>query len=233
MLLYLEQSSLFHSLNFSGVPWAGDPNYSAPNLSAISIKIASFLCPSDFDATGDPYNLGHNNYRACAGTQPYNLTGQNDGAFWYQSAVAPGGVRDGMSTTAVFSERCLGSVSPDPKGDYYLAGPSDETCAELPGIPMARFLSPVELSGERWADGNVFYTRYQHVITPNKNSCLLGGAEDNVGPVVVTASSRHPGGVNVLLGDGSVRFVKESIDLATWRGLATIGGGEVLSGDQY
>ncbi len=234
LLLYLEQSSLFHTLNFSGVPWAGDANFSAPNLSALSTQISLFLCPSDSDETGDPYNLGHNSYRACAGTQPYNLTEKNDGAFWYQSAVAPEALRDGMSTTAVFSERCLGSVSrPDPKGDYYLSTPSDETCTGVDGIPMARFLSPVELSGERWADGNVFYTRYQHVLTPNKNSCLLGGNEDNVGPVVVTATSRHPSGVNVLLGDGSVRFVKESIDLAAWRGLATIAGGEVLSGDEY
>ncbi len=45
------------------------------------------------------------------------------------------------------------------------------------------------------------------------------------------ARSMHPGGVQVLLGDGSCRFVNEKIALATWRALATIAGGEIISGD--
>ena len=46
-----------------------------------------------------------------------------------------------------------------------------------------------------------------------------------------TARSRHPGGVNCLLGDGSVKFVSNSIALATWRAAGSIAGGEVLGGD--
>jgi prepilin-type processing-associated H-X9-DG protein len=46
-------------------------------------------------------------------------------------------------------------------------------------------------------------------------------------------SSYHPGGVNVLLGDGSVKFVKNNIDRQVWRALGTISGGEVLSADSY
>ncbi len=45
--------------------------------------------------------------------------------------------------------------------------------------------------------------------------------------------SRHPGGVNAGLGDGSVRFIKETISPAVWMGLNTIHGGEVLSSDSY
>jgi len=43
--------------------------------------------------------------------------------------------------------------------------------------------------------------------------------------------SRHPGGVQCVLGDGSVRFVRDSINLPTWRAAATIAGGEVLGSD--
>ena len=49
----------------------------------------------------------------------------------------------------------------------------------------------------------------------------------------LTARSYHPGGVNALLGDGSVRFVKSTIDGNTWRALGTIAGGEVISSDSY
>jgi prepilin-type processing-associated H-X9-DG protein len=49
----------------------------------------------------------------------------------------------------------------------------------------------------------------------------------------LAASSYHPGGVNALFADGSVRFAKNSISAGTWRGLGTIAGGEVISGDSY
>ena len=49
----------------------------------------------------------------------------------------------------------------------------------------------------------------------------------------ITARSYHPGGVNALFADGSVRFVKSSIDGVTWRALGTVAGGEVISGDSY
>ena len=47
------------------------------------------------------------------------------------------------------------------------------------------------------------------------------------------ADSFHPGGVNTLMGDGSVRFIKDSINLRTWWALGTKAGGEVISSDSY
>jgi prepilin-type processing-associated H-X9-DG protein len=49
----------------------------------------------------------------------------------------------------------------------------------------------------------------------------------------ITAQSFHPGGVNALLADGSVRFIKSSIAGVSWRALGTIAGGEVISSDSY
>ena len=59
--------------------------------------------------------------------------------------------------------------------------------------------------------------------------------EDDGGPTyaAVTSRSDHPGGVNTLFGDGSVRFIKNTINWQTWRGLGTIAGGEVISADSY
>ena len=55
----------------------------------------------------------------------------------------------------------------------------------------------------------------------------------NEGYSFVGVRSRHPGGVNSLFGDGSVRFIKNSINPQTWVALGTIQGGEVISSDQY
>lgn len=49
----------------------------------------------------------------------------------------------------------------------------------------------------------------------------------------ITARSYHPGGVNSVLGDGSVRFVKSTIDGRAWRALGTVAGGEVIGGDGF
>ena len=51
--------------------------------------------------------------------------------------------------------------------------------------------------------------------------------------LVMSASSQHPGGVNVGLVDGSVRFVKDTVNRTAWRALGSINGGEVLSADQF
>ncbi len=45
--------------------------------------------------------------------------------------------------------------------------------------------------------------------------------------------SLHPGGANVLMGDGSIRFVKQSINLLSWQALSSRAGGEVISADTY
>ena len=96
-----------------------------------------------------------------------------------------------------------------------------------------------------WADGHVHQTGFTTAWTPNRK--ILGSPSRNLdldinglreklgGPTfaAVTARSWHPGGVNALLGDGSVRFVKDSINGEAWRGLGTIRGGEVISADAY
>jgi prepilin-type N-terminal cleavage/methylation domain-containing protein/prepilin-type processing-associated H-X9-DG protein len=240
LLPELEEGPVFDALNFAFVPWGHESPLSPPNLTALATRIAGFLCPSDWDGIAESYNLAHNNYRACAGTKPYNVNfgtpggqGVNDGAFWYQSSVRSGRLRDGSGNTAVFSERCLGdSGQPDAKADYYLSPPTLTACAGASPVATPRYAVDHEWSGQRWADGNMFYTRYNHIFAPNRVSCTFAD-NDITGEVVVSATSRHPGGVNVLMGDGSVRFVKDAVALPVWRALGTIAGGEILSADEW
>jgi prepilin-type N-terminal cleavage/methylation domain-containing protein len=242
LLPYLEQPALFSALNFVGTPWLNfNPVFGPMNQTAITTKIAVFLCPTDVDRIDDPLNTAHNNYRACAGTLPYNLkndspdlTGRNNGNFWFQSAVSPGKVTDGLSMKAFFSERCLGSTAvPDPLSDYYLTDDTVDACRLAGPVNSPRLTDPYEWSGDRWADGNSLYTRYNHALPPGYPSCLLGGSQDYDSQTVVTATSRHPGGVNVMTGDGSVRFVKASVSAGAWTALGTIAGGEVIDANAY
>jgi prepilin-type processing-associated H-X9-DG protein len=98
-----------------------------------------------------------------------------------------------------------------------------------------------------WEDGNTSQAGFTTAWPPNKvtpgrfgttsvaDTDLIAIREENGGPTfaAVTARSYHPGGVNTLFGDGSVRFVKSTISGLTWRALGTVSGGEVVSADAY
>jgi prepilin-type N-terminal cleavage/methylation domain-containing protein/prepilin-type processing-associated H-X9-DG protein len=103
----------------------------------------------------------------------------------------------------------------------------------------------------RWANGGVYYSGFTTAMPPNSNVSGISRAlpnsgqnvpmdwdstdENDGGPTYMSlaASSQHPGGVNTLFADGSVRFVKSTVNPVTWRALGSIAGGEVISGDSY
>jgi prepilin-type processing-associated H-X9-DG protein len=94
--------------------------------------------------------------------------------------------------------------------------------------------------GFRWSVGTTGWSMFNTVQTPNDSQFPIGGCRNGGTPgqfpnngFSYRASSNHPGGVNVLFGDGSVKFVKSSIARNTWWGLGTRNGGEVISADAY
>jgi prepilin-type N-terminal cleavage/methylation domain-containing protein/prepilin-type processing-associated H-X9-DG protein len=100
--------------------------------------------------------------------------------------------------------------------------------------------------GNYWGWGAEAMTLFNTIVPPNStqygwgycrsgcngccggNPCYLADHSE-----IANANSQHPGGANVLLGDGSVRFVKSSISIQTWWALGTRIGGEVVSADSY
>jgi prepilin-type processing-associated H-X9-DG protein len=115
---------------------------------------------------------------------------------------------------------------------------SVQACQSIPGTTQANYTGSW-LNGFSWALGYEWHTAnssYHHYNTPNKLSCLNsadpGGLWGGTSGML-TASSNHPGGVNVCLTDGSVRFIKDSVSLQTWWAIGTRNGGEVLSSDSY
>ena len=93
--------------------------------------------------------------------------------------------------------------------------------------------------GYRWAVGRVGYSLFNTVATPNDKrvmggiTCRFNSVGNSDSSHIVPASSMHSGGVNVLMADGSARFIKDTVNLQTWWALGTKAGGEVVSADSY
>jgi len=243
LLPYLEQKNVYDAVDFLVAPFhpyvnaaMGHPEvYESPealvvNGRAAVTRITVFLCPSDTDQQQSPW--GPTNYRSCNGSTWSGRAG--DGMFGQNSKTRFGDVRDGLSNTAMFSERVKGTwdhATYDPLADLYDIGGvwTEETfreaCASLTPEAARAYHQDID-GGQTWLEGNMNWTRYNHVVAPNKISCKNGITWDGV---AMAASSRHPGGVNLLLGDGSVRFVGETIDGQTWRALGTIAGGDQVA----
>jgi prepilin-type N-terminal cleavage/methylation domain-containing protein/prepilin-type processing-associated H-X9-DG protein len=93
--------------------------------------------------------------------------------------------------------------------------------------------------GSRWATGAMGYTLFNTIVPPNGggqikwSACRFDCCYQAQHAHFVNATSNHSGGVSVLFMDGSVRFVKDTVDLQTWWGLGTKGGAEVISSNAY
>jgi prepilin-type N-terminal cleavage/methylation domain-containing protein/prepilin-type processing-associated H-X9-DG protein len=121
------------------------------------------------------------------------------------------------------------------------------------GVATGKAQAGGPIGHTRWCNGGVYYSGFTTAMPPNMNISTASRAsgfanfgkvqsmdwdwidENDGGPTYMSlsASSYHPGGVNTLFADGSVRFVKNTVNPVTWRGLGTIAGGEVISADAY
>jgi prepilin-type N-terminal cleavage/methylation domain-containing protein/prepilin-type processing-associated H-X9-DG protein len=242
---FLEQGGLYNQINFD---WkSSDP----PNMTAAGYRIALLICPSD--PNSNVVTSGGANAPTC-----YNAS-MGDWFVWYKggpvnrSAFGPNISKpyaqftDGLSNTMVFAE-C--QVSHNQFRSCSLGPLTPTSYPSTQGSPaliatLAPTCSATSKSNTTWANGNIFDSGMTTALTPNTKVILpsFGTApwdldtvdESNGGPVygAITSDSYHPGGVNILLADGSVRFVKDSVNGNAWRAMGTIGGGEVVSADSY
>ena len=231
------------------------------NSTAFRATIATFLCPSDPDRLTAP--TGHNNYASNGGSGPTSLFKPTDLAGPFIAAPDDDllntrvygfhDVTDGLSQTAAFAEKVKGlgatnALDPlTPSSTVFKVAPAGDMAAPQAYAAACRAATaapPVtgwgydqSDNGYLWGTGAMWHlgydnqTRYNHVMTPNARSCAVDADGPSSG--AHTASSRHPGLANVLLCDGSVRPIKDTVAPATWWALGTKSGGEVVSGDSY
>jgi prepilin-type N-terminal cleavage/methylation domain-containing protein/prepilin-type processing-associated H-X9-DG protein len=241
MLPQMEQVQLQGALNFN-LGW------SAPaNSTAYGVTISSFLCPSD-PRSQLPAGWGGTNYRSNEGTSVAMWYGSSDTTGVNKGVLAPNGlffalepirlaeISDGTSNTAAFSEHLKGdfdnTIATELADTFWpqtYPANADEAVAQCRAFNW-RDLSFQRVSdvGAPWAYGYHSTTSYWHSGPPNSRSCMFPPSR-----IMTTATSQHPGGVNVGLADGSVRFVKSTVNINAWRALGTRNGSEVLSGDSF
>jgi prepilin-type N-terminal cleavage/methylation domain-containing protein/prepilin-type processing-associated H-X9-DG protein len=241
ILPYIEAGSIATAINF-------DLAYSTPaNLTAAQTRVSVLTCPSDA-ADAVPAETGPTSYRANEGTSVVMWHGKSDptninagmpapnGLFFSDMKVNIAGIRDGTSNTAAFSEHVLGDFSQTiatEKADTfapgtYPANPDEavQFCRDVNWRDVAR--QGYSNVGAPWLWGYHSTSSYWHSGPPNTKSCMYPPSR-----IMTVANSYHPGGVNVCFADGSVRFVKDTVAIGTWRALGTRAGGEVISADQY
>jgi len=253
MLPYIEQQQVYNAINFSfGFnEFAGQSGLADPIQSTgINITINSFICPSDS-------GKGRNSYRASNGTN-WDWWSRESGAgpMTRNSDNKLSSITDGTSNTIAFSERNRGDgdSSKYNPGDVYVgvpgsawglptyvvSNPQDQAIIQASVIPDCNAAARTpgaatwDWGGFYWASGDYPGAKMNFVLTPNSKvpDCSpWGGTGAGIG--FYSARSRHPGGVNAAMSDGSVRFIKDSISLQTWYALATRSGGEVISADSY
>lgn len=208
-----------------------------------------FLCPSDpfsqLEAHGKKW-IGKTNYRANAGS--LTVSGQQNNGIFIPFVDVPyrdrldgakfgirlSDIQDGTSNTALFSERGLGDGDNQlitRKSDWFtgignatLRGPGNPDAyrkACLATSPTATGDAQDSRGGQNWTSSGTRSTRYNHVLPPNQISCSSSQPCDGNSHGVTTATSYHPGGVNLLLCDGSARFVADAVSIDVW---SEIGG---------
>ncbi len=203
------------------------------------------------------------NYFASIGTTTANCCQNADanttGLFAYETNYSIQQCTDGTTNTVAFAESLTGEGSgnytPGFRGDStgnigsnQAANLQDVRSLGNNAVPYlkndwqlctAKWMTAGGTNGGpgwRWANGAMGYTMFNTVAPPNLNGwggcrmdCCVQAEHDHY----VNAMSNHPGGVNVLMADGSVRFVKSSIAITNWWALGTRAGGEVISSDGY
>lgn len=89
--------------------------------------------------------------------------------------------------------------------------------------------------GEAWTLSQPSHTLGNMLVPPNPKTpnCNISNGNNVNQPGVYGLSSYHPGGANVLMTDGSVRFLKDSTNIQTIWALGSCAGGEVISADAY
>jgi prepilin-type N-terminal cleavage/methylation domain-containing protein/prepilin-type processing-associated H-X9-DG protein len=255
----LEQQAVANAFNFSQGSVTCCAPYTVTNSTVFLTSIATYLCPSDTGSTVYKYGT---NYNCSVGPQ-FNWSsritssaGAGLGMFAERAAFGIRDCTDGSSNTIAFGEALIGDNSPATfnGAEYYNSVPwptgtnggagsgADQVMPIALGnlntynqTCMGSKTSNTNQMNDRnsyWAAGRITSGALTTTLnTPNSTfaECTNNGYASGT----TAMRSRHSGGVNILLADGSARFIKSSISQVTYWALGSKAGGEVIDASSY
>ncbi len=256
LLPYVEQTALFAAINFNYGSGARGGTGAAMNSTVYLSVVTTFLCPSDTNAGSRSGNTC--NYFSSQGTSTYNCCNNNlrtvTGLFGNEAAFGVADCKDGTSSTIAFSESLTSEATPrvNQRGNSTGNIGSNMAANQLDVSTMVNGVAAVKNdlqlcstryqtsfgggNGSRWGNGAMGYSIFNTVATPNATkwgACRMDCCVQAQHAHYINAMSYHSGGVNVVFGDGSVKFIKDTIAMPTWWSLGTKANGEVVSSDAY
>jgi prepilin-type N-terminal cleavage/methylation domain-containing protein len=235
-LPYFEQGNLYAQYNFSSIR-------ARDNVAVVATKLSAVQCPSDAATEAAPYgpltnaagqtaNFARGNYAANGGAgnaysgTDFNLAqerGPFAGVNYYGAKIAA--ITDGTSNTLLVAEVVAGTAAGDVRGAW--AYPTGVIISNSSATSNLGTYNPrIRLRPNGNALDDNFKDRPARCSASNTDRILRCTAEgDNA---FMTSRSKHTGGVQVCLADGSGRFISENIDLNVWLNLLSMADGNVL-----
>ena len=236
ILPYIEQNNIYNSINFSfaagGVQNGVDAGLT--QYTALIARVGGYICPSDFPAT--PFTLSQSNnaysqssYSGSVGTIDilrFNFGCPNeippDGAFGKSLVYRITDFTDGTSNTLMVGEAARFKNDPDQwmnhwnRALYYSSALNRVTRHQGLASTTPKLNANLRIPDQPWPNP------YTWANDPRNQTMGQFGFR-----------SQHPGGANFVFGDGSVRFLKDTINSAVYRAVSTRNVGEVVSADAF
>ena len=256
LLPFTEEEKLHALIDFSQALFngtSGNQKLNPVQATVAKTVLPLFRCPGD---TGNPLNakymvwtgqtLAGGNYVVCTGSgtgTTYDIRYPTDGLFYYDSARSFENISDGTSNTLIMTESLLGSLTDTTAAkpvdaQRQIGSPSEFSSFASGAAGFSGGVSNPDLASvaatctswqgsrvQAWIIGRPVFSTMSTYLAPNSPTPDLAGKQ-HMG--FFAARSNHPGGVNAMFADGSVHFVTNSVELAAWRALGTIAGGETL-----
>ncbi len=246
MLNFMEQTALFNSFHMSQL-YSSAFNYT----NRVTI-VATVLCPSDGNvpsgttSTGGPSaQTAYHSYPNNMGTLAANNFNQFDGPAHELGSPSMGPavtlamIKDGTTNTVIFSECLRGNNEIITRGNWqWFATPDTGTVATplttlVANCIKAAATTPVPASGGQkcssWLDHNTGEGGgYTHIMMPNTPACQHAGTSSKYHTGIGASCATWAVSTRAFL-DGSVKFIKDSVNPATWRAISTTLVGEAAA----
>lgn len=229
--MYHDQWNVFpdnHRIWLKLLPSLGHPELEHHPRAIPNSPIAVFQCPANPIATNASIHFtvncgtGHLWKEDC-------INGIYGMGFIGYSAIS-----DGLSNTVMFSERKHFPIAAENASyltkAYRSANELDQyadLCVQGPWTPWYKTTND-DYSGRYYFEA---MSGHNHIVTPGHRACSNGPSTDPATdsyPQILPASSHHSGGVNLMLADGSGRFVSNNVARSVWRALGTRSGNETI-----